>query len=134
MISYNSIPKVSFSGGFSDRNGIKPLNTEMQVSELDGNTRSDLYNLIAECYERCFQESDKKNYLITSIMKDVFHEPVYYGAVYYRNLSELYNKYVGNIVLNGEYDEVFTLIEYIGSKLVYDNYNKKTELKKCVVS
>ena len=43
--------KVSKRGGFSDRNKIKPENTEIQLKEFDKRTRIQLQNMISQFYE-----------------------------------------------------------------------------------
>ena len=40
--------KVSKRGGFSDRNAIKPINMEVQLTEFDQRTRIQLLNMINE--------------------------------------------------------------------------------------
>ena len=37
---------VSRRGGFSDRNAIKPVNTEIQLKDFDGRKRNQLVNAI----------------------------------------------------------------------------------------
>ena len=61
--------EVRFRGGFSDRNGIKPENTEIQLKSLDERTRIFLANLtlnkISECvYNRYWGNSIKNNLCI----------------------------------------------------------------------
>ena len=43
--------KVSRRGGFSDRQGIKSENTEIQLKDLDTRTRTQIYNLINAEFE-----------------------------------------------------------------------------------
>ena len=43
--------KVSKRGGFSDRNKIKPENTEIQLKEFDKRTRVQLQNMISQFYK-----------------------------------------------------------------------------------
>ena len=45
--------KVSRRGGFSDRQGIKSENTEIQLKDLDTRTRTQIYNLLS-----CFLASN----------------------------------------------------------------------------
>ena len=42
--SNKTLIKPSVLGGFSDRMGIKPINTEMQLTSLDGRSRIQLFN------------------------------------------------------------------------------------------
>lgn len=49
---------VNKRGGFSDRNGIKTLNTEIQLTDFDERTRTALFNLIIHLYERFIVSKD----------------------------------------------------------------------------
>ena len=42
--------KVSRRGGFSDRQGIKSENTEIQLKDFDNRTRIQIFNLLSEQY------------------------------------------------------------------------------------
>ena len=42
--------KVSRRGGFSDRQGIKSENTEIQMKNFDNRTRIQIFNLLSEQY------------------------------------------------------------------------------------
>lgn len=44
--------KVSRRGGFSDRNGIKPENIEIQLKDFDKRTRVQLQNMINNMYAK----------------------------------------------------------------------------------
>ena len=44
------VKKVQIRGGFSDRNKIQPLNTEIQLRDLDERTRNALANLVQRWY------------------------------------------------------------------------------------
>lgn len=46
--------KVSKRGGFSDRNKIKPENTEIQLKEFDKRTRVQLQNMISQFYQEIY--------------------------------------------------------------------------------
>ena len=46
--------KVSKRGGFSDRNKIKPENTEIQLKEFDKRTRVQLQNMISQFYKEIY--------------------------------------------------------------------------------
>lgn len=46
--------KVSKRGGFSDRNKIKPENTEIQLKEFDKRTRVQLQNMISQFYQEVY--------------------------------------------------------------------------------
>ena len=52
--------KVQLRGGFSDRRKINPLNTEMQIDDLDERTRNKIANLFKEWCD----EIEKNEYQI----------------------------------------------------------------------
>ena len=45
------MPKVSMRGGFSDRNGIKPENKEIQLKDFDKRTRIQIDNFVGDLYK-----------------------------------------------------------------------------------
>lgn len=49
--------KVSKRGGFSDRNGIKAENTEIQLYDFDERTRVQFVNLIGKLYETVYKDT-----------------------------------------------------------------------------
>ena len=106
--------KVSKRGGFSDRNKIKPENTEIQLKEFDKRTRVQLQNMISQFY------------------KDIYGN-TYCGKEY---IQKFYRYVIGTIYsdpvdTSRTYDDVLTLIEaiiqYWDSYLIdargYDYYN-----------
>lgn len=46
--------KVSKRGGFSDRNKIKPENTEIQLKDFDKRTRNQLQNMVSQLYKEVY--------------------------------------------------------------------------------
>lgn len=119
--------KVSRRGGFSDRNGIKTVNVEIQLKEFDQRTRIQLQNMISLIY------------------KEVYQGDLYYGRVHIQEflrfvLGNIYSesidvriKYDDDVVLGmiketilqDEYDDVLTLIEAIIQ--YWDEYLKDTQ-------
>ena len=70
---------VSKRGGFSDRNAIKPENTEIQNKEFDARTRVQLVNMINRLYVEVFSfDMNDMHEDIQSFLKymlgDVFSE------------------------------------------------------------
>lgn len=51
------MPKVSKRGGFSDRNKIKPENTEIQLKNFDKRTRMQLQNMISQLYKAVYMDA-----------------------------------------------------------------------------
>ena len=119
--------KVSRRGGFSDRNGIKTINVEIQLKEFDQRTRIQLKNMISHIY------------------KEVYHGDLYYGKTHIQDylrfvLGNIYSqgvdvraKYdddvvwdmINETILQEEYDDVLTLIEAIIQ--YWDQYFKDTQ-------
>ena len=72
--------KVSKRGGFSDRNAIKPENTEIQLKDFDKHTRIQLQNMISELFSKVYDGEyykDKRiqEYLIF-VLGTVYSEPI----------------------------------------------------------
>ena len=112
--SKNAIKKVQVRGGFSDRRGIKPLNTKMQLDELDKRTRIGIANLIREWY-------DEKNFSIYQftfcerLLKDIYSEFVDDQArniIKYQN-DDFIESYIYLPISANSYDEVLTVVEYV---------------------
>lgn len=105
--------KVSVRGGFSDRNGIKPENIEIQKKDFDMRTRIQLQNMISKFYvdvygegvyykDECIQE------FIKFVRGTIYSEYVDSRKVYDDDdMFEIINK----TIINGTYDEILTLIE-----------------------
>ena len=47
--------KVNRRGGFSDRNGIKSVNVEIQLKDFDQRTRVQLQNMMSILYREVYQ-------------------------------------------------------------------------------
>ena len=82
--------KVSKRGGFSDRNAIKPINMEVQLTEFDQRTRIQLLNMINELYRW-----------------------VYGGDLYYRRI------YIQDFIRFVRYIRNLLIIELIMMTMIY---------------
>lgn len=107
--------KVSRRGGFSDRNGIKKINSEIQLKDFDERTRIQLQNMINRMYNKIYytfiysNEDDIQNFL-KYVIGEIYSEPVFEEDRYdERKVCNCINK----TILDGEYDDVLTLIEAI---------------------
>lgn len=112
-----NFPKVRLRGGFSDRNGIKPENNEMQLESLDDRTRTALINMtdlaFSELRERI--SYDRVQFFLKLLLQNVY-------------LLEVNNEYnfgydekkvlgiVKDTIRNDDYDSVLTVIEYLANK------------------
>lgn len=125
--------KISRRGGFSDRNKIKPENTEIQLKDFDKRTRMKIQNLISQLYgevyggDLYYRETYIQEFLMF-VLDEVYSESVDVRKIYRDNyVFELVN----NSIQNDDYDDVLTLIEaivqywdqYLREKLDYRYYN-----------
>lgn len=117
--------KVSRRGGFSDRNSIKPENVVIQLKDFDQRTRIQLLNMISQLYEYVYdhdlyyRNSNIQDY-IRFIKGTVYSEPVDTRLTYRDGpVIEMINE----SIMNGEYDDVLTLIEAIIQH--WDTYLRK---------
>ena len=105
---------VNKRGGFSDRSGIKPLNTEIQLTEFDERTRTALFNLIAHFYELiyCKQKYPQKDNqrFFSCILEGVYLTKRKVGYPYD---EEKFFKIVHETILEDSYDSVLTVVEAI---------------------
>lgn len=73
--------KVSKRGGFSDRNGLKSLNTEIQLREIDQRTRIQLQNMISKFYKYVYEDNlyyrreDIQEFL-RFVLDSIYSEPI----------------------------------------------------------
>lgn len=125
--------KISRRGGFSDRNKIKPENTEIQLKDFDKRTRTKIQNLISQLYGEVYGENlyyleDYIQNFLRFILGEVYSESVDVRKIYQGNyVFDLIN----NSIQNDDYDDVLTLIEaitqywdqYLRDKLGYRYYN-----------
>lgn len=118
-------PRISFRGGFSDRNGIRPENRTMQLSELDYNTRVSLSNRINNYLTDNITQDSSQQFLARHLLSDCFHFQVDYK--YYYNFRSIIEEYIEKPIMKEAYDVVFTLIEFIIQALKQLYYNKSFE-------
>lgn len=116
--------KVSVREGFSDRNGIKSENKEIQLYDFDKRTRIQQQNMISQIYvlvygegvnfrKECIQE------FISFVRGTIYSEYVDQRKIYYDDdLFELINE----TIICGTYDDILTLIEALVQ--YWDSYLK----------
>lgn len=107
--------KVQIRGGFSDRYGIKPLNTEMQVDSLDNRTRSIVINEIYTIYDDNIDDLTLKCLFFNEIIKNVFFETnlLEIDRPYKYKFDVLFEQYIKEPILHNDYDDVLTMLEYL---------------------
>ena len=124
--------KVSMRGGFSDRNAIKPENTEIQLKNFDQRTRIQLQNMISNQYadimgHMSYVSSDVQEFL-KYVIGTVYSQPIDARKKYD---DDKIIQQIGNTILNDSYDDVLTLIEaliqywddYLTKRIGYEYYD-----------
>lgn len=110
----SEIKKVQVRGGFSDRRGIKSLNTKMQLDELDKRTRIGIANLLREWYDDGKFVQYRSDFC-ERLLKDIYFEFVDDQArciIKYQN-DDFIESYIYLPISENSYDEVLTIVEYI---------------------
>lgn len=78
--------KVNKRNGFSDRNKINPVNTEIQLYEFDERTRIRLNNLMMQIYKSAFEGYNifdpVPQGFLHFVMDEIYVQPVSCGGVY----------------------------------------------------
>lgn len=123
----NSVRKsgmVRVRGGFSDVNGIAPCNTELQVNELDDETRVQLNNQLYKLLDLIMKDDGsylvmpaslqpKTHVFCLELLNDVFCDNNILEDGYYYDWYSIYKHRIEQVILNAEYNEVLDILEYI---------------------
>ena len=106
--------KVQLRGGFSDRRRINPLNTEIQINDLDERTRNKISNLLKDWCDLIKQEG-YEIFFFTKYFNDVFGQFVddKMQLNFKYDYSDTFNKYVFTPILQNSCPDVLTICEYI---------------------
>ena len=117
--------KVSMRGGFSDRNSIKKVNTEIQLINFDKRTRIQLQNMVSTIYADIWSDYSNSHPDIQGFIKyvrgTVYSEPID-ARKYYDD--DVLIEQISNTILKDSYDDVLTLIEALIR--YWDNYLKES--------
>lgn len=125
--------KVQIRGGFSDRYGIKPLNTEMQVHDIDQRVRVMLVNSFRDWIyyiQNIYNGHDNIRIFYKVLIQDAFSEVFDFQKNTYYDMESFFKTYIINPILNNDYDEVFSLIEFLVKILPFFDFEYKREEKK----
>ncbi len=114
----DQVPKVALRGGFSDRSGITPINTEMQLRSLDERTRTQILNLSNALFTvRCKHYDSDICFgpaFIMGFLAEVYIEKIDYSKSYNsKNFFDYYNR----TVEDGDYGDVLAVVEYFCNHL-----------------
>lgn len=114
-------------GGFSDRNSIKPENTQIQLKDFDKRTRIQLHNMITEQYVRVFGRfsycDDELQDFLRFVKGTVYSQPLDANVFYD---DSLILKQIEYTILKESYDNVLTIIEALIQ--YWDNYLKDNKI------
>ena len=136
----NNELKVQLRGGFSDRRKINPLNTEMQIDNLDERTRNKIANLFKGWCDEIRMNGCEK-YFFKKYINDVF------GLFVDDNMefcfdyeySDSFNQYIFKPIVENNYSDVLTICEYITTlasltlNKIYKDKSKSYYYQKCQV-
>lgn len=110
----SDVKKVQIRGGFSDRNKIQPLNTEIQLHDLDERTRHALANLVWNWFIDPYSPVNDNDFFL-SLARDVFYDCIDDNLL--RNIKyakdEVFTSYIREPFCKDQYDEVLSLCEYV---------------------
>ncbi len=119
--------KISKRGGFSDRNGIKPENKEIQYKGFDKRTRIQLLNMIKTLFGiayagKMFYQNECIQEFLIYVRGEIYSEAIDPRKVYD---DEPIFRDIESTLLNDEYDDVLTLIEALIQ--YWDEYLKRED-------
>ncbi len=125
--------KVSRRNGFSDRNGIKPENTIIQLKDFDETTRIRIVNFIKELYYWFYKEDVYKRSTHPELTEPIQNFIKYIYKEVYTIIIDKTKTYklkyfwedIENTILRSDYDDVLTLIEAIGQYWGNNSWRKE---------
>ena len=95
------MPKVSMRGGFSDRNGIKPENKEIQLKDFDKRTRIQIDNFVGDLYKltynsKIYYENKDIQELIRYVIGNIYSElidirEIYNDDIMFEKIHDIWN-------------------------------------------
>lgn len=112
--------KVQIRKGFSDRNAGRSANNKMQLEQLDEHARMSLFNTFVSLYNDAFHTiasaavsaGGMVSDFWTRVLNEAYGKPASYSKS--RSFDEdKMLKIVGNTLLQDEYDDVLSFIEYL---------------------
>lgn len=118
--------KVQLRGGFSDIRKINPLNTEIQINDLDERTRNKIANLLKRWCDEIEKFGLEKKFF-KKYLNDVFGQFVddQMEQSFEYHYSDTFRKYIFNPIIQDNYSDVLTICEYIIGLASYYNINQR---------
>lgn len=110
----SEVKKVQIRNGFSDRNKIQPLNTEIQLHDFDKRTRNALANLIQKWYLFVYFQNSRENFcqlLVKEAYGEYLSDSIKHMIKY--DNENFFELYIHKTISLADYSEVLTLTEFI---------------------
>ncbi len=110
--------KTQLRGGFSDRNKIDPISTEIQIKDFQLETRNRMANLVRHWFD-VIPSEDVRNQVCEGIVNDLFGDYVtseIEEEIMFSNDSFI-SSYICDPILSCTFDHVLTIIEYVANKI-----------------
>ena len=106
--------KVNYRGGFSDRNEINHISTEIQLKDFDERTRIRLSNLINKIYNDAFGgqnffDASKQGFL-AFVIDEIYARPIEVDEIH---IEKEVLSFVHETIMHDTYDAVLTVVEAI---------------------
>lgn len=121
---------IKVRGGFSDKTGINPCNTQMQITEFDKRTRTfisnKLYDFLQitfnnECETRNIKygpsDQNLSNIFCKNLMQNVFADSNHLPLGYHYDWERFYSR-IEAVLMDAPYNEVLDLLGYICNWLI----------------
>lgn len=120
--------KVNRRGGFSDRQGINPINANIQVNDFDKRTRIQLFNLVSNSYKEIYGNDYWGNTTIKEFLcyvyQEIFCETVNPGSYI---SDDMFFKDMKDVFLNASYDDILTFIEALSDYWKNENVHLESD-------
>ena len=121
--------KVQLRGGYSDRNGIDTLNTEMQVESFDERTRIAIRNEVGAIIHSFFKDDiytmTEGSKFWRALLSQVYSQPVNYNQNYFTAQSFCV---VESTIMKDTYAAILSLLEFIITYCATGNEYTKQKL------
>lgn len=117
--------KVRLRGGFSDRNGIKKENTQIQYENFDERTRISFVNLINIAYNRIYAKGleSKKQFFLKKVLSNVYVQKVDFSEQCLYDEESVFDT-INDTLLLDNYDCVLSLIEFLCKEFAKSSYEE----------
>lgn len=116
---------IKVRGGFSDRTGIDPCNTQMQIDEFDERTRTFISNKLYDFLQVTFNheceirnikygptDQTLSNIFCKNLMQNVFADSNHLPLGYHYDWEKFYSR-IEEVLMEAPYNEVLDLLWYI---------------------